>query len=91
MLVKQNRRQAPFSTVCTVTGPAPAAGGGGGTGRGQTGSKLAELRSCCTAIYIAAAGTCLAELSWCRGRLAPSEVVRDVAAWRDAADGEWHG
>ena len=74
-----------------VTGPAPAAGGGGGTGRGQTGSKLAELRSCCTAIYIAAAGTCLAELSWCRGRLAPSEVVRDVAAWRDAADGEWHG
>jgi hypothetical protein len=88
MLVKQNRRQAPFSTV---NGPAPAAGGGGGTGRGQTGSKLAELRSCCTAIYIAAAGTCLADLSWCRGRLAPSEVVRDVAAWRDAADGEWHG
>ena len=27
----------------------------------------------------------------CRGRLEPLEVVRDVAAWRDAADGEWHG
>ena len=63
-----------------------------GGGRQTTpGSKLAELRSFCTAIYIAAAGTCLAELSWCRGRLAPSVVVRDVAAWRDAADGEWHG
>ena len=75
-----------------MTGPALGAVEGRGGGR-PAGSKLAELRSCCTAIYIAAAGTCLADLSWCRGQLAPSEVVtvRDVSAWRDAADGEWHG